>query len=263
MSNILDRIFALEVAKGLVAKHSTINKFGRSTNVDNGVMTDIWDRANATDDDDIWTAPTQARTHDIASSSTSDDGDPAGIGARTIRIYGLKTWDDAAETTEDITMDGTSNVATSNTYVIIYRMRVLTKGATNVNVGNITATAQTDGTVTAQINAGAGQTQMAVFGVPSTQKLYIFHLYGSVLRSAGASGAVDMSMLVNPEPDTELLNFNTRHTFGLSTTGTSAYSVLYNPPKIVTGPAIVKVQGVGTANDLDVSGGFDGIIVDN
>lgn len=73
--------FMLEVAAGNVPGNKSVNKFGRSTNVDNDVATDIWDRANATHDQDIWIAPTQARIHNIASTSANDDGDPVGVGA--------------------------------------------------------------------------------------------------------------------------------------------------------------------------------------
>lgn len=63
--------FALALPSGQVPGYSGVNKFGRSTDVDSGVSTDIWDRANATDGQTIWTAPTQARTHQIASTSAS------------------------------------------------------------------------------------------------------------------------------------------------------------------------------------------------
>lgn len=250
---------SLDIPLGNVDGQTSVNKFGRSTNVDSGVDTDIWDRANSTDDQDIWTAPTTARTHDIASTSASDTS--GGAGARTIQVYGLTSWS-TAEVSETITMNGTSNVATSNSYVIIHRMKVLTKGATNVNVGVITATAQTDSTVTAQINAGEGQTQMAIYGVPSTQTAYMTQLYASCNRAV-SSVAVNVSLLQNPEPDTELTNFLIKHTAGLNTAGSSAINHLFTMNNGFSGPCILKVQASANANDADVSAGFDLILVDN
>lgn len=249
---------ALELANGVFSGYSHINKFGKSTNVDSGVDTDIWDRANAVDDDDIWTAPTQARIHNIASSSGSDDGDPVGVGARTLRVFGLTSWG-AKEVSEDITLDGVTPVATSNAYVIIHRMQVLTKGATAANVGIITATAAVDGTVTAQINAGEGQTQMAIYGVPSVQVAYMTHYYASLLW---LTDAVGISVLVNPEPDSELLNFLVKHTQAIVAVGTSYFSHPFMPYFRIPGPAIIKIQGRGSANNLDVSAGFDLILKD-
>ena len=87
-------------------------------------------------------------------------------------------------------MDGTTNVPTLNSYVIIHRMKVLTKGATNVNVGVITATADTDGTVTARIDVGRGQSQMAIYGVPSIQTAYVFRFYSNVLKASGTGRSI-------------------------------------------------------------------------
>ncbi len=258
----LSEIANIEIPLGNVSGRYALNKYGRSTNVDNGTDTDIWDGANASDNIAIWIAPTTARLHDIASSSASDDGNPVGVGARTLRIWGLTGWG-TAEVSEDITMNGTTNVVTSNAYVIIHRMRVLTKGATNVNVGQIEATAQTDGTITAMILAGFGSTQMIVYGVPSTQTLLVTRLYANFNRSFGATGAVDMAFLYNPEPDAELLNFVTRHTFAIVSDGTSAFTIPYQPYKKFDGPGILKIQGNGSRNNLDVSAGFDGFLIDN
>ena len=264
MTRIFDKAsdFILEASRGNILGVSTYNKFGRNTEIDAGVTADIWDGGHTGDVSLIWVAPTQARIHDIKSSSSDDDGNPVGDGARTIRIFGLKNWD-TAESNEDIILNGTSNVATSNAYVLIHRMRVLTKGATNVNVGVITATAQSNNTITAQINAGKGQTQMCIYGIPSTQKVHMKRLYGNVNKAGGAAGLVDVTLLFNPEPDAELTRFLVRHTFGLQTVGTSALTISYSTPKILEGPGIIKIQVLsGTAN-MDVSAGFDLIIVDN
>jgi hypothetical protein len=59
---------SLGIAKGDVPGHKSVNKFGRTTNADSADPTDIWDRANATNDQAIWLAPTAARVHAIAST---------------------------------------------------------------------------------------------------------------------------------------------------------------------------------------------------
>lgn len=252
----------LGLSRGLISGVSHVNKFGRSTNVDSGVATDIWDGADPTLDQDIWVAPTAARVHQIVSDSASDDGSPGGIGARTLRVFGLTGWG-TAEVTEDITLNGTTNVATSNSYVIIHRLEVLTKGATNVNVGTITATADTDGTITAQMQPGKGVTQMAIYGIPSVQTAFMTNYYASFAKSAGAAGAVDISLLFNPEPDSELTNFVVKHTQSIQSTGTSHFRHVFNPFNVFPGPAILKIQGDGSANDLTVDAGFDLILCTN
>lgn len=252
----------LAIARGKIPGIKHINKFGRAPSGLQTSVTDVWDRADASATQQIWTAPTTARVHNIVSTSSDDDGNPAGVGARTIRVFGLTSWS-TSEVTEDITMNGTSNVATASSYVIIHRMFVLTKGATNVNVGVITATAQTDGTVTAQINVGEGQTQMAIYGVPSNQKVYMVKYYFSFNKAGGASSFINLNLLVNPEPDAELINFVVKHTQSAQSNGTSDPSHSFMPYFEIPGPAIIKMQGTASAVDIDASAGFDIIIIDS
>jgi len=261
----------LEIAQGKVTGHSTVNKFGRNIEIDNNVTADVWDGGHTLTSGGvslIWVAPTQARIHQIASSSNNDSdsgGDnPQSDGARTIQVAGLINWD-TAEITESITLDGTTVVSTTNSYVIIHRAFVLTKGgnASGPNVGPITMTAATDGTVTALIRAGQGETQMSIYGVPSTQVLYVGRFYGNVNKSGGAAGLIDASLRVNPNPDVELINFLVKHTFGLQTVGTSALTINYYVPKKFEGPAIVKIQVDSGTNDMDVSAGIDAVLANN
>lgn len=247
----------LEIPAGNVGGKSSVNKFGRNPTLPNGTPADIWEGIT-----DAWVAPTTARIHDIASDSASDDGAPVGIGARTIRVFGLTGWGTAA-VSEDVVLNGVANVPTANAYVIVHRMEVLTKGASGPNVGIITATAQTDGTVTAQINAGEGQTQMAILGIPSTQVAYMTSYYASFEKSAGAAGAVDFNLLVNPEPDAELTGFLVKHTQATFSTGTSHFAQMFLPYFRIPGPAIIKISGTASAASIDASAGFDLILVDN
>jgi hypothetical protein len=253
----------LEIAAGTYANYSSVNKFGRAPSGAQTTATDIWDRADATPTQQIWVAPTQARVHAIVSSSDSDGktGSPNSVGARTLRVYGLTSWS-TAQVSEDITLTGTDAVNTTNSYVIIHRMKVLTKGATNVNVGTIIATAATDTTITAAILPGQGQTQMAIYGVPSTKTAYITGYYGGAIQAAAACRGL-ITLKVNPNPNVELINFLTKHTNGWDTTANNSIQHMFRPYYQVAGPAIIKVQAISSAADTDFSAGFDLILVDN
>jgi hypothetical protein len=262
MTYIRNKDFGTEVARGKVAGFSRINKFGAAPDGIQTTATDIWSRADSTPTQQIWLAPTAARVHAIVSSSTSDDGNPVGVGARTLRVYGLKTWD-LAETSEDITLDGTTPVNTSQSYVIIHRMKVLTSGATGINVGTITATAATDSTITAVILPGDGQTEMAIYGVPSIQTIYLKRWGASIGKAAGAAATVNYSLRVNENPNVQTTNFLRKDDMNLQSTGTNAMSRVYDIPPSFSGPCIVKVQGIASAADIDGASGFDGYIVTN
>ncbi len=253
------RDMALEIARGNVSGLTKVNKFGRNTDIDTGAE-DVWDGGGT------WVAPTQARIHAVVSTS-DEDSDSGGVvsqgdGARTVQLYGLSSWS-TAETSEVITLDGTTSVNTVNAYVIVHRMKVLTKGghASGPNVGIITATAASDATVTAQINAAQGQTQMAIYGIPSIQTAYLTGYYASM--APPAAGTCNISLLANPEPDAERVNFLVKHTLGISTASTSILNHKFNPYYTIEGPAIIKIEADVSADNFDISAGFDAIIVDN
>jgi len=259
---------ALEVARGNVSGQASVNKFGRAPAGLQTTTTDVWDLADATPTQSVWLAPTAARIHAIVSTS-DEDSDTGGAvaqgdGCRTLRIYGLKTWG-TAESSEDIIMDGTTAKNTVNSYVIIHRMKALTWNTLGPNVGLITATAASDATITAAIVAGSmqGQTEMAIYGVPSTEVFYMYQVYAAINKSGGAAASADMSVFYNPIPDVLTTQYINKQTFSAVKDGSSDVSHPFNPPKIFTGPGIIKINGLGSAADLDLSAGFDGVRVTN
>lgn len=247
-----------EVSEGNITGQATVNKFGRNPDVDTGTdPEDIWDAGG------IWVPPTQARTHDIASTDAADDGDPVGTGMRTVRISGLTAWD-SDEVSEDITLNGTTSVPTANAYVIIHRMKGLTYGSGGTNAGTITATAQTDGTVTAQITIGKGQTLMAIYGIPSTQHFQMVQYYIDMNRTGGAGSSADMDLYLMENAGNADAGFNNKHHLGVVSTGNSHIGHEFKPPFRINGPAIIKIQVENvSANDTDISAGFDGVLIDN
>ena len=174
--------FGVLVARGNITGYSRVNKFGAAPQGIQTTTTDIWSRADATPTQQIWIAPTQARIHAIASSSAQDAA--GGTGAASVIVYGLKTWA-SAETNETITLTGATPVNTANSYVIIHRMKVVGQATTTgvgVNIGTITATAATDNTITAVILPGDGQTEMAIYGVPSGYTFFLKRFAAAVSR---------------------------------------------------------------------------------
>jgi len=250
---------ALEISRGKIAGQSGVNNFGKTINADNAVATDIWDGAITTV---IWVAPTVARIHDIVSSDVGDDGAPVGAGARTIVVRGLTAWD-KKQVTETIILNGTTNVPTANAYVIINTMEVMTSGATSINIGAISATAQTDGTITSIITAGFGLTQQVIYGIPSIQTGFMTQCFVTARKAGGATRLIDSALLLNLNPNVQLLNFITQHTSIVTLPNSPYFQQLFNPNIPIPGPAIIKIQATSNTNDTEVSAGFDLILVDN
>jgi len=261
------RHFGSEVALGKITGYRAVNKFGESINCDNDVPTDLWDGADGATSTAVWVPPTQARIHTIVSTSDTDSdtggSNPQAAGARTIRVYYLADWD-TAEAAEDIVLDGTAGVAMSNAAVIIHRMHMLTWGANGVNAGVITATAATDGTVTASILAGSNQTQMCIYGIPAKQSLLILKMYAGVVKGTGTTKRFNGVMLVMIDADTNVADntaWTIKESFSNIETSPPWVHDYRDTPKVIQGPAIIKIQVTANANDSNVIGAFDGFLV--
>ena len=364
--------FASEIALGNVTGKSIVNKFGHAPSGIQTTDSDLWARSDATPTQQVYVAPTEARTHTLVSSSASDNSAVAtltltgnaantetvtigskvytfedtltdvdgnvkvgasasasidnlvaainlaagagstyatsmtansdltvaavgagdtmslyvqtagaiattetfgsgawgagnavvGVGARTVSISGLATWA-SAETSETIILHGVDGVETEGTYVFINRMEVLTNGATSKNVGALTLTANTDSSISAVILADEGQTEQAIMGFPSIQTALISQYYATLNKAQGAAATVNLKLLVNTTPDSELTKFTLKHEQGMQSTGSSHFAHTFPCPLKISGPAIIKLTGFGSAADLDVTGGFDVVLSTN
>ncbi len=245
----------LRISEDVVPRQHPVVTWGRNTALPNGSLGDVWAGPS-----DTWVAPLAARIHDIVSSSADDVN--AGAGAHNVEIFGLKTWA-SVETSEVVTLNGITPVPTVESYVIIHRMVVRLWGANGPNVGTIKATAQTDGTVTAQVVVAAGQSEMSIVGVPSTQKLYVITYRASFLKTGGATGRVDVCLFENSIPDVQTVPFVERHNHSLNSEATSNAPVHFAPFMEIEGPAVVKVSCLADGANFDVSAGIEGVLVDN
>ena len=160
--------FYLAVAKGDFTGYSNVSKFGRNPSVKSADYETLWDGSN------LYPWPTAAETLNVVSTDANDTS--AGTGARTVEIEGLDSnWDVQTET---VSMNGTTNVTTTNTFLRVYRVRVVTAGSTGVNEGTITCTNTTSSNVIGQISLGSsgfGQSLMALYTVPAGKTAYLIN----------------------------------------------------------------------------------------
>lgn len=164
----------IHISRGAVADTSHINKFGYNTAVGINFET-ITDLGG----DQYY--PTSAGVVSVVSSDVNDDdGD---TGARTLEVQGLDG--NYEEISETITLNGTSAVTTTASFLRVFRMRVITAGTTGTNEGNITASI--GGNNIARINsANGGQTLMAVYTVPKGKTAYLIDFHGSLSKNQEA-----------------------------------------------------------------------------
>ena len=72
--------------------------------------------------------------------------------------------------------------------------------------------------------------------------------------------SASITLAVNENPDIQTGSFLTKHTVGIATEGTSMGGHKFEIPYRIQGPAIIKIIANSSANDTDISAGFDGVL---
>jgi hypothetical protein len=232
--------FYLAVPAGLITDTESVNKFGFNPDVNGSNFEEIWDVSTS------YTWKTSASTVTVKSDDSSDTS--AGSGARTVEIQGLDgSYNPISET---ITMNGTSNVTSSNSYLRIFRMKVLTAGSQEENDGDITATHT--GTVIAQISEENNQTLMAVYTVKSGYTAYLTSFFIGMERNVEAAIRLD----VRPEGSV----FQVKR-YIVSDSATE--SLPFKPYLKIEEKSDIRMMGKAQSGSQGISAGFDLILVKN
>lgn len=241
---------SLDVGLGLIPGQTGLNKFGYNPNIGTSEE-DIWDVGGD------WPGPLDSAVQfNIASTSLLDDGSPPGTGAQTVQIYGLDGSYALAD--ESVTMDGTSDVLTSGSYFVVFRMVVTAAGSTGSNAGNITATASASGSsAMAQITQNLNQTLMACYMVPAGHTLALSGYYYGV-DQGGAALDLSLKFLVEPFGETEQV----KHWLGSRTEGAMPWQHRWEPYYAISEKSVVKLRAESSAVSTLVYGGFDGVLTE-
>jgi hypothetical protein len=199
----------------------------------------------------------------IASGNSYIVVTPGSTGSSVLHIKkGLDANKD--EISEYIVMNGTTPVNTANSYWRISRMHFDGVGSGGVNVGNVTATAAVDSTVTAIVAAAEGQTLMAVYTIPKNKQGYLTQWYASIARDATKAATADVELIVVPYGMENPYGKRIFCELGLNSAGTSYLQHKYDPYAVLEAQTdiYVNVAFVSDSN-IKISAGFDIILVDD
>jgi len=242
--------YNIEVAKGNIPGSSLITKFGHNEDVDTGTLPeDVWNGGGA------YTSPTAARIHNIESSDLNDTA--LGTGARTVLIFGVNSIYERV--TEIVTMSGVIPVQTVNAYYHIHLMQVNSSGSNSANIGSITATAQTDGTLTCLIDIGEGQSETSVYLVPAGYTAYIQRIRAR-MNNATANSAATVGLYTYPYQKAWQLKTK----MGINNSGSSFVELDYtdSAPFIVPEKSWIKLRVTTvTNNNTSIDGEYDLLLV--
>jgi len=212
--------FELQVARGQISGHNVQFKFGNNPSVGNTEET-IWTQGG------IYSYPPSASTMTLSSSSADDSA--SGTGARTVSVSGLDA--NYNEISETVTLNGQTPVSTTQSFLRVFRMVVLTAGSSGGNAGIIyTGT----GTVTAGVPTNIyaiidgvkdNQTLMMVWTVPAGYTAYLYQAHMSTGNSSSTPTVLNARIVARPYGGV----FNTKAT-GAINDGTLAQSYSFPLP---------------------------------
>lgn len=146
--------FNLQVARGQIPGHSTLNIYGYQPAVAQTFIP-LWENATA------YVYPVAATQMNLSGTN----GDTA-----TITIVGLDANYDVIS--ESVVLNGATPVATTKSFLRVNGMVVSIGSATNP-AGVVTLKDLTNTTIYAQINAGVGRTQAAIYTVPAGYTFFL------------------------------------------------------------------------------------------
>jgi hypothetical protein len=159
--------FDLQVARNQITFHKSFCQFGINTAAGTSNET-VWIGSNS------YVFPASAAVLSISSSNAADTA--AGTGARTVLVEGLNAAYEAVS--EVVALNGQTAVNTTNSYLRVNKMVVLTAGSGGTSAGNIyagtgTVTAGVPAVVVNQTGLLANETESGFYSVPAGHTAFI------------------------------------------------------------------------------------------
>lgn len=243
----------LEIPRGNISGMSSVNKFGRSTAITTGNTWEIWDGNMA------YAYPTTATITHIRTAA-----DTPAMDGLVVEVQGLNaSWD---LTVQNATIDAATSTATEvelgTPLIRVFRMKVLSDVVTTNDIW-VGATGVAAATAKAIIKTGNNQTLMAIYTVPNGKTAYMTNYYTTVNPGGGAPTTFNVRLWASDRANSYAKQL--KHIQGVSA-NVGAYGRMqhpFNPYYKFTQKTDIFLTGSPTGASVDVSAGFDLILIDN
>ena len=237
--------YDLQVSKGQIAGATSLYKFGFNPDID-GTEETIWEQGGNVP----W--PTAAFTAYIVSDAAADNGTST-TGAQTVTVQGLDA--DYNIKSVSVTLNGTTEVAISGTWIRINRAFVTLSGTGGTAAGTILIQSSGGGVVYANLSNG-NQTQMAVYTVPAGHTLYLDDInFTAAISQSNNSATVK---LVARE-----FGSNTFRTRFINVMQSGQHIDKFEYPFVFPEKTDVESRASTTNNNNEVGASFQGVLIAN
>ena len=239
--------FGLQVARGQIQGHTVVQVFGYNPDLD-------------TSEESVWPDggtiphPTVASVLKVSSSSANDTS--AGTGARTVVIGGVDG--DYNVVSETVTLNGQTEVNTTNSYLYVNTFYVATAGSGGVNAGNINAGT---GTVTAGVPAvlydiiaiGYNNRTTGHYCVPAG---YTGYMVEGIITSGQASGSTSVTAYLKQHGTDGLIRVG-----AVATLNNGSVQYDFDPAYAIPEKNCVGATAIGASANNSVSSFFNIVLV--
>ena len=99
---------------------------------------------------------------------------------------------------------------------------------------------------------------MSIYQIPAKKKGYILQYYADMNRAV-VTGAADIQLIAKPFGEV----FQVKHHRGIINAGNSQVSHRFVTPIEFVEKTIIKTRAVASANNTDISAGFELLLIDN
>lgn len=228
--------FGLQVARGQIQGHTSFQVFGYNPDLDTSEES-VWP------DGGVIPHPTTASVLTIVSTNAADAS--AGTGARTVFIEGLNASYNVVS--ETVTLNGTTGVSTTNSYMYVNAFTVLTVGSGESNAGEITA--KVGATLYDLIAVGYNNRTTAHYCVPAGYSAY---MTSGVITAGQASGSTSVTAYLKQHGPDGIVRIG-----AVSTLNNGSVQYDFDPPYRIPEKNCVGASAIGTAANNSVSAFFN------
>ena len=241
--------FFLEVAKGNVAGHSSVNNFGENALITSDTTEDIWDGSVS------YPYPTTATITHLTQATDQVGTD----GGATVEVQGLDAnWALVVQTANLDATNTTTEVALTTPLIRVFRIKVLED---IVLADDISVVSSGGATTYAIVLAGNNQTLMALYTVPAGKTAYMTKYYASI--TLGASKVpLGANIRMWAADRANGYEFQLKHSIGIQG-GAAGIEHRFMPYQKFSEKTDIRINGTPYSQDGQISAGFDLIVVDN